>query len=130
MQQAAGWDFTRRATGAERFFLHAPISTVVLVARSKGEVTGKMLQGAIRKVPGDLELDRMIMQPGGVFPLVGVDPLISAVTCAGKLSQVLEYTLEAVRPAEMCVVKDQALEYLEINHTLDIQARGIVEVAE
>ncbi|NHJ01768.1 MAG: hypothetical protein EAX86_06465 [Candidatus Heimdallarchaeota archaeon] len=40
---------------------------------------------------GTLELDRLIMNPGGMFPLVMVNLVVGAVTCAGKLSLLVEY---------------------------------------
>jgi len=40
----------RKVTGAERFFSHAPFSTVTLVARIKGQVTEAMLVQAVAKV--------------------------------------------------------------------------------
>ena len=61
---------------------------------------------------GSLELDRLIMQPGGAFPLVHVDMVLGAVTCAGKLSLVIEYAEEAVDTATMKQVKAKALDFL------------------
>ncbi len=64
------------------------------------------------KTYGALELDRLIMQPGGAFPLVHVDMVLGAVTCSGKLSLVVEYAEEAVDAATMEKIKDKAIEYL------------------
>jgi NRPS condensation-like uncharacterized protein len=61
---------------------------------------------------GALELDRLTMQPGGAFPLVHVDMVVGAVTCAGKLSLLVEYAEEAVDTATMTEIKDKALELL------------------
>lgn len=61
---------------------------------------------------GDLELDRLLMQPGGAFPLVHVDIVLGAVTCSGKLSMILEYTPAAVETTAMEKIKDKTLEYL------------------
>jgi hypothetical protein len=61
---------------------------------------------------GNLELDRLIMQPGGAFPLVHVDMVIGALTCAGKLSLVVEYAPEAMHTATMTEIKDKAIELL------------------
>ncbi len=61
---------------------------------------------------GDLELDRLIMQPGGAFPLANVSLVLGAVTCSGKLSLVMEYAEEAVETVTMEQVRDQAMEYL------------------
>jgi NRPS condensation-like uncharacterized protein len=61
---------------------------------------------------GALELDRLIMQPGGGIPLANANLVLGAVTCSGKLSLVVEYAREAVDPATMRQIKGQALEYL------------------
>jgi len=61
---------------------------------------------------GTLELDRLIMNPGGAFPLVNVNLVLGAVTCAGKLSLVVEYAEEAVDTLTMQKVKDKAMEFL------------------
>jgi hypothetical protein len=45
---------------------------------------------------GTLELDRLIMNPGGAFPLATVHLVLGAVTCSGKLSLVVEYAEQAV----------------------------------
>ena len=65
------------------------------------------------KTYGALELDRLIMQPGGAFPLVHVDMVIGVVTCSGKLSLVVEYAQEAVDTGTMEKVVDQAMGYLQ-----------------
>jgi len=61
---------------------------------------------------GNLELDRLIMQPGGAFPLVHVDMVIGAVTAVGKLSLIIEYAEEAVDIATMKEIKTKAMELL------------------
>jgi hypothetical protein len=61
---------------------------------------------------GALELDRLIMQPGGGIPLANANLVLGALTCSGKLSLVVEYAREAVDPATMRQIKGQALEYL------------------
>ena len=61
---------------------------------------------------GALELDRLIMQPGGAFPLVHVDMVIGAVTAVGKLSLIIEYAEEAVNTATMKKIKTKAMELL------------------
>ncbi len=58
---------------------------------------------------GNLELDRLIMQPGGAFPLVHVDMVIGAVTAVGKLSLVIEYAEEAVDTETMKKIKTKAV---------------------
>jgi NRPS condensation-like uncharacterized protein len=64
------------------------------------------------KTFGELELDRLLMQPGGAFPLVHVDIVLGAVTCSGKLSMILEYTPAAVETAAMEKIRDKVVEYL------------------
>ncbi|NOH10026.1 MAG: hypothetical protein HND51_00115 [Chloroflexi bacterium] len=61
---------------------------------------------------GELELERLIMQPGGAFPLVHVDMVIGVVTSAGKLSLVVEYAEEAVDTETMQTIKDKAMAWL------------------
>ena len=61
---------------------------------------------------GALELDRLIIQPGGGIPLANANLVLGAVTCCGKLSLVVEYAREAVASATMEQIKDKAMEYL------------------
>jgi len=64
------------------------------------------------KTYGALELDRLIMQPGGAIPLSNVNLVVGAVTCSGKLSLIVEYAEEAVDTAIMEKIKDKALDLL------------------
>ena len=61
---------------------------------------------------GTLELDRLIMNPGGAFPLALVNLVLGAVTCSGKLSLVLEYAEETVATDTIEQIKDKAMEFL------------------
>jgi hypothetical protein len=61
---------------------------------------------------GALELDRLIMKPGGAFPLANVNLLLGAVTCSGKLSLVAEFVEENVGVRAMEEIRDQALAWL------------------
>jgi hypothetical protein len=61
---------------------------------------------------GSLELDRLIMQPGGAFPLVNVNLVIGVVTCSGKLSLVVEHAEQAVDTAAVSDIKDRAIAFL------------------
>ena len=61
---------------------------------------------------GSLELDRLIMHPGGAFPLANVNLVLGAVTCAGKLSLILEYAEEAVDSETVEKIKIKAMEFL------------------
>ena len=61
---------------------------------------------------GSLELDRLIMNPGGMFPLALVSLVLGALTCAGKLSLLIEYVEETIDSNTMEKIKDKALEFL------------------
>jgi len=61
---------------------------------------------------GTLELDRLIMNPGGMFPLALVDLVIGAVTCSGKLSILLEYVEETFDTTPIEKIKEKAMELL------------------
>jgi NRPS condensation-like uncharacterized protein len=96
-------------------------TVVRLLQRAKMETLGtKLLGPAITNLGrldfprnyGALELDRLIMQPGGAFPLVHIDMVLGVVTCSGKLSLVVEYAEEAVDTAVMEKIKDKAMEFL------------------
>jgi hypothetical protein len=58
---------------------------------------------------GALELDRLIMKPGGAFPLVTFNLVLGAVTCAGKLSLLVEFVEENIDVSTMQRIIDQAL---------------------
>ena len=64
------------------------------------------------KMYGSLELDRLIMNPGGMFPLASVGLVVGAVTCAGKLSLLVEYTEKTIDSATMERIKEKALKLL------------------
>ena len=64
------------------------------------------------KTYGALELDRLMMQPGGAVPLTNVNLVLGAVTCSGKLSLIVEYAEEAVDTATIETIKDKAMEFL------------------
>ncbi len=61
---------------------------------------------------GDLQLDRLMMNPGGAFPLAKINLVVGAVTCAGKLSVVMEYAEETVDTTTMEQVRDTAMGFL------------------
>ncbi|MFX0210560.1 MAG: condensation domain-containing protein [Candidatus Hodarchaeota archaeon] len=64
------------------------------------------------KIYESLELDRLIMNPGGMFPLAIVSLVVGAVTCAEKLSLLLEYAEETVDTQTMEKIKEKAMEFL------------------
>ena len=61
---------------------------------------------------GALELERLIMNPGGAFPLVNVNLVLGAVTCAGKLSLLVEYVEDNIDMGTMERIKEAAIESL------------------
>jgi hypothetical protein len=61
---------------------------------------------------GSLELERLILNPGGAFPLANVKLVVGAVTCAGKLSLIVEHAEEALDVATVREITDQAMEFL------------------
>ena len=61
---------------------------------------------------GSLELDRLIMNPGGMFPLALVSLVLGAVTCTDKLSLLIEYTQQAIDTKTMQKIKTKAMEFL------------------
>ena len=61
---------------------------------------------------GALELERLIMKPGGAFPLVNVNLVLGAATCAGRLSLLVEYVEENVESATMEKIRESALGFL------------------
>jgi NRPS condensation-like uncharacterized protein len=65
------------------------------------------------RVYGSLALDRLIMNPGGAFPLATVALVLGAVTCAGKLSLLIEYAEETVDTGTMKKICDRALDFLQ-----------------
>jgi len=61
---------------------------------------------------GELELDRLIMNPGGAYPLTFVNLLAGAVTCSGKLSLLLEYVTERIEEETVSKIKDELMALL------------------
>lgn len=103
-------EFSKRNDIVVRLLRRAKMET--LDAKLLGPAITNLGRLDFPKTYGALELDRLIMQPGGAFPLVHVDMVIGAVTCAGKLSLVVEYAEEAIATATMVKIKDKALEFL------------------
>jgi NRPS condensation-like uncharacterized protein len=61
---------------------------------------------------GSLELERLILQPGGGFPLTNVNLVIGAVTCSEKLSLIVEYAEQSKDVQIVAAIKDKAMQYL------------------
>lgn len=64
------------------------------------------------KAYGALELERLIMQPGGGIPLANANLVLGVVTCAAKLSLVVEYAAEAIDSASVIKITEKAMAYL------------------
>ena len=65
---------------------------------------------------GDLELDRLLFQPGGAFPLTQVGLVLGAATCSSKLTLTLE---SAERRADAAVLHDVLARTLALLHSDD-----------
>jgi NRPS condensation-like uncharacterized protein len=63
---------------------------------------------------GNLELDRLMMNPGGAFPLSNVSLVVGVVTCSGKLSIILEYEESALDTHSVEKIKKKAMEFLQV----------------
>ncbi|MFN2145346.1 MAG: condensation domain-containing protein [Anaerolineales bacterium] len=61
---------------------------------------------------GKLELERMILKPGGAFPLATVNLVVGAVTAANRLSLVIEYAEERLDARTAGIIKNQAVTHL------------------
>ena len=103
-------DFGKREDVVVRLLQRAKMET--LETKLLGPAITNLGRLDFPKTYGALELYRLIMQPGGAFPLVHVDMVIGAVTCSGKLSLIVEYAPEAVDTATMEKIKDKAMEFL------------------
>jgi NRPS condensation-like uncharacterized protein len=103
-------DFGKREDVVVRLLQRAKMET--LETKLLGPAITNLGRLDFPKTYGAFELDRLIMQPGGAFPLVHVNMVIGAVTCSGKLSLVVEYAEEAVDTATMEKIKDKAMDYL------------------
>lgn len=64
------------------------------------------------RIYGTLELDRLVMNLGGMFPLAMVNLVIGVITCAGKFSLLLEYVEKIVDSPTMEKIKEKALTFL------------------
>jgi len=83
-----------------------------LERKALGTVVTNLTRMDFSRQYGALELDRLILNPGGGFPLVGVNLVVGAVTCSGKLSLLLEYAEQAVEAGTMEQVRDKAMALL------------------
>ena len=61
---------------------------------------------------GTLELERLIIKPGGAFPLANFSLVLGAVTASGRLSLLLEFVEDNVDVRTVQAIKDKAVELL------------------
>lgn len=61
---------------------------------------------------GPIELERLMVKPGGAFPLANVNLVVGAVTAAGRLSLAIEYVENNIDNETMEAIKQTALDYL------------------
>jgi hypothetical protein len=61
---------------------------------------------------GDLELERLLMKPGGSFPLTNVNLVVGAATCAGRLSLVLEFVEDNIDMETAKRIRETAVAFL------------------
>jgi NRPS condensation-like uncharacterized protein len=102
--------FSERQDVVVRLLKRAKMET--LEAKLMGSAITNLGRLNFPQTYGTLELDRLIMQPGGAFPLVHVDMVLGVVTCGGKLSLVVEYAEEAVDTTTMKKIKAKAMDWL------------------
>jgi hypothetical protein len=65
---------------------------------------------------GPLELERLIMKPGGAFPLANVNLVVGVVTASGRLSLAIEYVENNIDKESMEAVTKTALGFLLEDH--------------
>ena len=102
-------------------FSHKDDVVLGILKRDKMESLDRIMMGTavtnltrmdFPRMYGELELDRLIMHPGGAFPLVNVNLVLGAVTCAGKLSLVLEYVKDNIDSGTMERIVEEAMGFL------------------
>lgn len=64
---------------------------------------------------GALKLDRLIMQPGGAFALTKVNLAIGVVTCAEKMSILVQYAKRTLNNTDANQIKLKVLEILQLD---------------
>ncbi|UCG03338.1 MAG: hypothetical protein JSW11_04975 [Candidatus Heimdallarchaeota archaeon] len=79
---------------------------------SLGTAVSNLTRLDFPRMYGSLELDRLIFNPGAGFPLVTVTFNLGAVTCAGKLSVLIEYAEGTIESTTLEKIKEKALDFL------------------
>lgn len=83
-----------------------------LERKSMGTAVTNLTRMDFARQYGALELEGLIMNPGGAVPLVTVNLVVGAVTCLGKLALLLEYAEQAIDTETMEKVRDRAMKDL------------------
>ena len=92
-----------------------------LLKRSDTDSLNKVIMGTaitnltrmdFREKYGDLILERLIMQPGGGFPLTTVNLVIGVVTCSNRMSLIMEFAEEQLDSETAQKIKNMAMEFL------------------
>lgn len=120
------------ATRYEKLSTYSKKEDVVssILKREKMESLDKIIMGtAITNLTrmdfprnyGKLELDRLIMNPGGAFPLSNINMVLGAVTCSGKLSLLMEYDERRASTETMEKIRDKASEFLLSKEADDLE---------
>lgn len=114
---------SNHASRYEKLSIYSKRDDVVsgILKREKMESLNKIMMGtAVTNLTrmdfpqqyGEFELDRLIMNPGGAFPLSNINMVLGAVTCSGKLSLIMEYDEGTADSETMNKIKEQASEFL------------------
>lgn len=92
-----------------------------LLKRSRTESVENMVMGTaitnltkmdFPAVYGELELERLIMQPGGAFPLATVNLVVGVVTCSNRMSLIVEHAEERIGTDIVNKINKTVLEFL------------------
>ncbi|MFC2077757.1 hypothetical protein ACFLTM_03015 [Candidatus Bipolaricaulota bacterium] len=104
--------FAKRDDVVQRILRHGGMDSIDRIFM--GTFVTNLTRLDFPRLYGELELERLILQPGGAFPLSQVGLVVGAVTCSGKLSLVLEHAEKALSAAASREIGGRALELLEV----------------
>ncbi len=79
---------------------------------SLGTAVSNLTRLDFPRMYGSLELERLIFNPGAGFPLGTVTFNLGAVTCAGKLSVLIEYAEGTIESTTVEKIKENAMNFL------------------
>jgi len=111
--------------GRDKLFHYSERSDLIssILKRNKMDSLDNIIMGTAitnlgaLKIPnkyGNLELDSMIMNPGGAFPLVMVQMVVAVATVSGRMSILLEFEESRLSKVQAQNIKDQFLKLLKI----------------